>query len=171
MLKRVTGALFEGPADSQVQLVVQSQNNNGVESGRFEYDSVILPAETIQGHPGCTFTVLPSIRQFETMVVFDPASPPAARYDLFEVNSAGGLTALGESVTNAASTPAIGFGIDGVGVPVVAAKRARARKRPARAAAKRRTTPPKKAKTQAKTRSARSRKRSRRAAPRSRRGR
>jgi hypothetical protein len=118
MLKRVTGALFEADAGSQIQLVVQARSNNGTEAARFEYDSTVLPAQTILGHPGCTFAVVPAIRQFEAIVVFDPGAPAGARYDLFEVNSAGGLTALGENVTSGASAPLIGFGVDGVRVAV-----------------------------------------------------
>jgi hypothetical protein len=121
MLTRVTGALFEAPAGSQVEIVARSQGNNGVEDARFEYDSVVLPRQTIMGLPGCTFTVVPTIRQFEAVVAFHPAASPAARYDLFEVNSAGGLSGLGENVTNSASAALIGFGIDGVPVPVAAA--------------------------------------------------
>ena len=118
MLKRVTGALFEADAGSRIQLVVQARSNNGTEAARFEYDSIVLPAQTILGHPGCTFAVVPAIRQFEAIVVFDPAAPAGARYDLFEVNSAGGLTALGENVTSGASAPLIGFGVDGLRVAV-----------------------------------------------------
>jgi hypothetical protein len=116
MLKKVTGALFEEDEDASVSLAVQSQNNNGVESATFDYDSGVLPAGPIQGHPGCTFDVLSDIHQFRTLVVFDPGAPSTARYDLFQVNSAGTLVPVGKSVTNAASTPLIGFGIDGVAV-------------------------------------------------------
>ena len=123
MLKRVTGALFEADAGSRIQLVVQARSNNGTEAARFEYDSTVLPAQTILGHPGCTFAVVPAIRQFEAIVVFDPAAPAGARYDLFEVNSAGGLTALGENVTSGASAPLIGFGVDGVRVAVAPMER------------------------------------------------
>ncbi len=161
MLKRVTGALFEGDADSDVQLVVQAQNNIGTESAKFEYDSTVLPARPIQGHPGCKFTVEASIRQFEVIVVFAPGAPSSARYDLFEVNSAGGLSPLGEFVTKAASAPLIGFGIDGLPVAAIAprgmaprARRAGARK----AAARRRTAAPRTRKAAGKTTAAKKRK-------------
>jgi hypothetical protein len=116
MLKRVTSALFEEDEDASVSLAVQSQNNNGVERATFDYDAGVLPAGPIQGHPGCTFDVLSDIHQFRTFVFFDPGAPSTARYDLFQVNSAGALVPVGKSVTKAASTPLIGFGIDGVAV-------------------------------------------------------
>jgi len=142
MLKRVTGALFEADAGSRIQLVVQARSNNGTEAARFEYDSTVLPAQTILGHPGCTFAVVPAIRQFEAIVVFDPAAPAGARYDLFEVNSAGGLTALGENVTSGASAPLIGFGVDGVRVAVAPMERDESDAPPAEQ--RRAASPPKK---------------------------
>jgi hypothetical protein len=116
MLKRVTGALYEEDEDASVSLAVQSQNNNGVERATFDYDAGVLPPGPIQGHPGCTFDVLSNIHQFRTHVVFDPGAPSTARYELFQVNSAGALVPVGKSVTKAASTALIGFGIDGVAV-------------------------------------------------------
>ena len=116
MLRRVTSALFEEDEDASVSLAVQAQNNNGVESAIFDYDSTVLPAGPIQGHPGCTFNVLPAIHQFRTLVVFDPGAPPTARYDLFQVDTAGTLVPVGKGVTKAASAALIGFGIDGVAV-------------------------------------------------------
>jgi hypothetical protein len=123
MLTRVTGALFEGDAGDDVQLVVRAQNNNGTEAATFEYAEALLTTETIQGHPGCSFTLEPSIHQFETIVVFAANAPASARYDLLQVNSAGGLTLLGESVVNGGGSPLIGFGIDGIPTPVRAAVR------------------------------------------------
>jgi hypothetical protein len=116
MLKRVTSALYEEDEEASVSLAVQAQNNNGVERATFDYDSGVLPPGPIQGHPGCTFEVLSGIHQFRTHVVFDPGAPSTARYDLFQVDSAGTLVPVGKSVTNAASTSLIGFGIEGVAV-------------------------------------------------------
>ena len=53
MLRRVNAALFEAPAGARIEVVAQSQNNNGVNDARFEYAGRILPRETIQGLPGC----------------------------------------------------------------------------------------------------------------------
>jgi hypothetical protein len=140
MLKRVTGALYEEDEDASVSLAVQSQNNNGVESATFDYDAGVLPTGPIQGHPGCTFDVLSDIHQFRTLVVFDPGAPSTARYDLFQVNSAGALVPVGKSVTKAASAPLIGFGIDGVTVAAPVGVGAPAGGRPA-GAGRRRAAP------------------------------
>jgi hypothetical protein len=115
MLTRVNAALFEGDLGEQVQLFVAQQGNGGVETAKFEYNNVVLPTQTIQGHPGCEFTLVGGIHQFECIVVFNPASS-SARYDLFQVNGAGGATSLNKSATSDSGGPIIGFGIDGVPV-------------------------------------------------------
>jgi hypothetical protein len=119
MLRRVNAALYEGDLGEHVELFVVQQRNGGVETATFEYNGIVLPAHPIQGHPGCEFTVVAGTHQFECIVVFNPAQP-TARYDLFEVNSAGGQTALTKSVTAADPTPLIGFGIGGVAVALAA---------------------------------------------------
>jgi hypothetical protein len=120
MLRRVNAALYEGDLGEHVELFVVQQGNGGVETAKFEYNGIVLPAHPIQGHPGCEFTLVSGTHQFECIVVFNPAAQPAARYDLFEVNSAGGQTALNKSVTAADPTPIIGFGIEGVAVALAA---------------------------------------------------
>jgi hypothetical protein len=120
MLRRVNAALYEGDLGEHVELFVVQQGNGGVETAMFEYNGIVLPAHPIQGHPGCEFTVVSGTHQFECIVVFNPASQPTARYDLFEVNSAGGQTSLNKSVTAADPTPLIGFGINGVAVALAA---------------------------------------------------
>jgi hypothetical protein len=121
MLRRVNAALYEGDLGEHVELFVVQQGNGGVETASFEYNGIVLPARPIQGHPGCEFTLVSSTHQFECIVVFNPASQPTARYDLSEVNSAGGQTALNKSVTAADPAPLIGFGINGVAVALAAA--------------------------------------------------
>ena len=120
MLRRVNAALYEGDLGEHVELFVIQQGNGGVETAMFEYNGIVLPAHPIQGHPGCEFTVVSGTHQFQCIVVFNPASQPTARYDLFEVNSAGGQTALNKSVTAADPAPLIGFGIEGVAVALAA---------------------------------------------------
>jgi hypothetical protein len=115
MLKRVNAALYEGDLGEQVQLFVVQQGNGGVETAKFEYNDVVLPTESIQGHPGCTITLVGGIHQFECIVVFNPSSA-SARYDLFQVNSAGGASPLNKSVTSDSGGSLIGFGVDGVTV-------------------------------------------------------
>jgi len=120
MLRRVNAALYEADLGEHVELFVVQQGNGGVEAASFEYNGIVLPAHPIQGHPGCEFTVVAGTHQFECIVVLNPASQATARYDLFEVNSAGGQTALNKSVTAADPTPLIGFGIGGVAVALAA---------------------------------------------------
>jgi hypothetical protein len=120
MLRRVNAALYEGDLGEDVELFVVQQGNGGVETAMFEYNGTVLPAHPIQGHPGCEFTVVSGTHQFQCIAVFNPASQPSARYDLFQVNSAGGQTALNKSVTAADPAPLIGFAIDAVAVALAA---------------------------------------------------
>ena len=115
MLRRVNSALYEAPSGAQIQIVVESQDNNGVEDARFQYGSDVLPREIILGLPGCSFTVDSSRKRFEAMVVFDPGAAGSARYDMFEVEN-GVKSALGKSVTNSSSAPLMAFAIDPVAV-------------------------------------------------------
>jgi hypothetical protein len=130
MLRRVNAGLFEEDEAAAIELAVKAQNNNGTEAAQFDYDSNVLGQDTVQGFPGGRFTVKPGIRQFRVLVVFDPAAPNTARYDLFQVNAAGTLTPVGKSVTNTGGTPLIGFGIDGVAVAALVGARAGRRKMP-----------------------------------------
>jgi hypothetical protein len=129
MLRRVNAGLYEEDESADVELAVKAANNGGVEAATFDYDSAILPPHPIEGHPGCQFTVNGGIRQFRVLVVFNPAAPASARYDLFQVNGAGVLVPVaGKSVTNNGGTPLIGFGIDGLAAAADAGKRAGRRK-------------------------------------------
>ena len=118
MLRRINAGLYEEDEGRDIELAVKAQNNNGTESAQFDYDSNVLNQDTVQGLPGCRFKVKAGTRQFRALVTFDPAAPPTARYDLFQVNAAGALIPVGKSVTNTFGTPLIGFGIDGVSVAV-----------------------------------------------------
>jgi hypothetical protein len=118
MLRRINAGLYEEDEGRDIELAVKAQNNNGTESAQFDYDSTVLNQDTVQGLPGCRFRVKPGTRQFRALVAFDPAAPPTARYDLFQVNEAGTLIPVGKSVTNTFGTPLIGFGIGGVSVAV-----------------------------------------------------
>ena len=176
MLRRVNAALFEAPPGARVQLVVDSQQNNGVKDARFEYAGNTLPRQTILGLPGCTVPVANSSELLEVGVVFDPAAPGTARYDLFEVEN-GVPNALQKSVKHSDSTPLISFTIDPVAVPAVvtgmapamaaagppnaapAPKRAKKRGRKAAAKAKRKTKTTKKNTTKKNTTKAAARRR------------
>jgi len=132
MLRRVNAGLYEEDGGADVELAVKASNNGGVEAATFDYDSTVLPPHPIEGHPGCEFTVKSGIHQFRVLVVFNPAAPATARYDLFQINGAGVLVPIaGKSVTNNGGTPLIGFGIDGLAAVAVAGPRA-ARRRKAR---------------------------------------
>lgn len=111
MLRRVNAALFEAPAGARIQLVAESQNNNGVNDARFEYANALLPREVIMGRPGCSFTVGAATEQLESVVAFSTAAPGSARYDLFEVEN-GVMMNLGKSVRNSGGAPLIAFAID-----------------------------------------------------------
>jgi hypothetical protein len=123
MLRRVNAALFEAPAGAPIQVVAEAQGNNGVSDARFEYAGQILPRETILGLPGCSFTVTDFSEGLQAVVVFDPAAPGSARYDLFEIEN-GVKSALHKSVKHSESSPLISFTIDPV--PLAAAEPARA---------------------------------------------
>ena len=113
MLRRFNAALYEAPPGARIQIVVDSQGNNGVKDARFQYGRNILPRETIQGLPGCSFTVASTRDQFEVGVVFDPGAPGSARYDMFEVEN-GVPSSLGKTVRNSSSAPLMAFAIDPV---------------------------------------------------------
>lgn len=147
MLRRINAGLFEEDEGSDIELAVKAQGNNGTQAAQFDYDSNVLGQDTVQGLPGCRFRVQPGTRQFRALVVFDPAAPPTARYDLLQVNAAGALSTVGKSVSNAGGTPLIGFGIAGVQVAVAAGAaggRMKMAKPPRRAARKMASVRPKK---------------------------
>ena len=135
MLRRVNAALFEAPPGALIQVVADAQGNNGVNDARFEYAGQILPRETILGLPGCSFTVADFSERLEAVVVFDPAAPGSARYDLFEVEN-GVRSDLQKSTRHSDSTPLISFTIDPVMVAISSGSRAAA-PRPLRKAARR----------------------------------
>jgi len=124
MLRRVNAALFEAPAGARIQVVAAAQENNGVNDARFEYAGQILPRETIQGLPGCSFTVADAREGLEAAVVFDPAAPGSARYDLFEIEN-GATLDLHKSTTHSDFSPLISFTIkpEPIEVPKVVAVR------------------------------------------------
>lgn len=149
MLTRIGADRFAAPTGQQIQVVSRSRNNNGTNDARFEYNGAVLPRQTIQGLPGCTFTVVTATQTFEAVVAFDPAAPATARYDLFEVDPGGGLLDLQEDAF--AGDPLINFGITGEAA-AAAATRARRSAAPApattakrKARAKRATAKKKKA--------------------------
>ena len=134
MLRRFNAALYEAPSGARIQIVVDSQDNNGVKDARFQYGTDILDRETILGLPGCTFTVGPTREQFQAGVVFDPAAPGSARYDMFEVEN-GVASPLSKNVKNSASAPLLAFAVDPVASVAAAAPVGMARPAGARAAA------------------------------------
>jgi hypothetical protein len=111
MLRRVNSALFEAPSGARIQVVVEAQDNNGVNDARFQYAGQILPRESILGLPGCSFTVAAVSRRFQAGVVFDPNAPAKARYDLLEVENGVKLD-LQKSVKSSDSSPLIAFALD-----------------------------------------------------------
>lgn len=120
MLRRVSAVLFEAPVNARIQVVVQSQNNNGVNGARFEYAGNILSREQILGLPGASFTVQNSRERLQAVVAFDGNAPGTARYDLLEVEN--GLTnQLGKFVLKSDQSSLIGFSIDPVPAAAVAA--------------------------------------------------
>jgi hypothetical protein len=119
MLRRVNAALFEAPSGARIQIVAESQGNNGVNAARFQFGTDVLPAETILGQPGCTFDFGGVRDLFEAVVVFDPTAPLSARYDLFEVEN-GVTIPLGKFTRNSDSAPLIGFTIRPAAVAVAA---------------------------------------------------
>jgi hypothetical protein len=119
MLKRVTSGRYEGNEGDVVTIVTQSQGNNGVNDARFQYAGNVLPRAASSGLPAGTFTVQRGRAQFEAVVAFDPTADNSARYDVFEVDSTGGLTDLREHLTKLDGSPLLAFAVDGV--PVVAA--------------------------------------------------
>ena len=110
MLRRVNAALFEAPTGARIQIVAESQGNNGVNAARFQFGTEVFDAETILGLPGCTFDFAGVRDLFESVVVFDPTAPGSARYDLLEVEN-GVKRALGKFTRNSDSAPLIGFTI------------------------------------------------------------
>ena len=137
MLRRITSALFEAPAGQQIQVVTQSQRNNGVNDARFEYAGNVLDREQIQGLPGCTFIVAATRERLQAVVAFDEDAPGDARYDLFEVES-GSLSNLRKNVSKADGSPLIDFAIDAIAVAVAAGAGRRRGAAPGMAITKRR---------------------------------
>lgn len=121
MLRRITFDRYEADLGDQIDIVAQSQGNNGVNDARFEYANAILPRQVIQGRPGATFVVLPGRNRVQAVVAFDPGASAAARYDLFEVDNVGGLSDLRQHVTKIDSSPLIGFAVEGVAAAAAAA--------------------------------------------------
>ena len=118
MLRRVTSDRYEADEGDRIQIVTKAQNNNGVNDARFEYDSNVLPRETIQGLPGASFTVAKGRKRFQAVVAFDAGAKAGARYDVFEVDEVGGLTDLRQHVSKIDSSPLVGFAVEGVSVAV-----------------------------------------------------
>jgi len=115
MLRRVNAGLFEAPAGAHIQLLVEAQGNNGVEEASFQYGTEVLDPLTVDGAPGCEFDVSGDRDVLEIGVVFDPAAPGSARYDVFEFEN-GVRSSLNLFVKNSDSAPLLFFTIDPVGV-------------------------------------------------------
>ena len=166
MLERVSAALFRAPAGADIQIVAEAQNNNGVNAATFEYAGQPVAAESILNLPGCSFTVADATEDFEAGVVFDPAAPPTARYDLFEIEN-GVKRPLQKFVRNSDSLPVLAFTLEATflemelepaGLQEVAGRRAtkRARRKPqARKAARKAAARPTRARKSARKTSAR----------------
>src|SRR5262245_7476570 len=125
MLRRVNSAVFEAPAGARIQIVSESQSNNGVNDSRFEYAGTLLNRERILGLPGCSFTVDDSSGRLQAVVAFDDNAPGTARYDLFEIEN-GALRSLGKFTLKSDGSPLIDFVIDPVEVVARAAAARRA---------------------------------------------
>ena len=123
MLRRVNAALFEAPAGARIEVVAESQNNNGVNDARFEYAGRILAREIIQGLPGCSFIVEEAIAQLQAVVAFADTAPDIARYDLAEVEN-GVKSNLGKFTMKSDGSPLISFAIDPIAVAARAPVRA-----------------------------------------------
>src|SRR4051812_49658480 len=109
MLRRITFDRYEADLGDQIEIVAQSQSNNGVNDARFEYANNALPRLAIQGLPGASFTVLPGRNRVQAVVAFDPAAGAAAPHDPFELGSAGGGTALRPHGSKNDPAPPFGF--------------------------------------------------------------
>jgi hypothetical protein len=149
MLRRVNAALFEAPAGARIEVVAQSQNNDGVNDARFEYAGTILPRENINGLPGCSFKVEGVTEQLQAVVAFADTASDSARYDLAEVEN-GVKTNLGKFTLKSDGSPLISFAIEPImiaaRVPMRSATRAAVRKkapkRVSKKAARRKTRKP-----------------------------
>lgn len=132
MLKRISSSLFQAPVGTPVQIVARARDNNGVNAAAYRYAQADLPVQTVQGLPGCSFTVLAQQRAFSALVVFDPGAKPSARYDLFEVDTDGTLSDMSED-TFPDSDPDISFSIEGIAAvaPEAMASAAQPKKAPA----------------------------------------
>src|SRR6266498_1723287 len=113
MLRRINAALFEAPAGARIEIVAESQNNNGVTDARFEYDGALLDREQILGLPGCSFTVAETHARLQAVVAFADSAPGTARYDLSEVEN-GVLSNLNKFTLKSDASPLIDFVIDPV---------------------------------------------------------
>jgi hypothetical protein len=122
MLRRVDSALFEAPVGARIQVVAQSQDNNGVNEAHFAYAGRPLQTETFLGLPGCSFTVLGTVSRLQAVAIYGPNAPESARYDLFEVEN-GAMAHLGALNKDSESTASISFTIHPVlvGAAVTAA--------------------------------------------------
>src|SRR5688500_9909260 len=88
MLTRVDADTFEAPAEATIRIIAKQRSGPG--SAAFRYRTG-RPTRTINGHPGCKFTVADGVVMFSCAVVFAPDPEP---YDLFEVEADGTETDL-----------------------------------------------------------------------------
>jgi hypothetical protein len=130
MLRRINAAVFVAPAGATIEVVAQSQNNNGVNDARFEYAGTLLDREQILGLPGCSFTVGATHQRLQAIVAFDDNAPGTARYDLSEVENRV-LSNLGKFTMKSDGSPLIDFVIDPIEPAAAAGARRRSRKRAA----------------------------------------
>jgi hypothetical protein len=134
MLTKTAPGTFEAPVGDTVTIAAIARNNNGVEGATFRYGAKALPTRQVQGHPGCRFDVDAGVVMFGALVLFDPGSPGAV-YDLFQLDGAGNLQALAESV-DPLSGPILQLQITGVPVAVLAGAKKKKVKKAAKAAKK-----------------------------------
>lgn len=154
MLRRIGPRHYEAPVGETVTLAALAQDNNGVESGAFQFGTQALPPLQVQGHEGCSLDVVAGAEILTLTLLFDPAAANA-RYDLFEEDDAGNLVDI-KMAMKAASGPTFMVQIDGVQVAVPAgAKKAKAAKKKA---AKKKAAKKKAAKKKAKAKKAKAKK-------------
>jgi hypothetical protein len=115
MLTRVGPDTFSAPTNSTSTIVARS--DDGAPSATFSYGTA-LPPQTIQGLPGCTFTVTPGLKMFRCVVIFGQGAAP--RYDLFEVDANGLLVDLVMPLTPATTGTMRQARIRGVALPAIA---------------------------------------------------
>ena len=100
MLVETSPDNFDGTTGETVRIVHKS-SSAGTNQAAFRYARQAVPAQTFHTPggdlTGCEFNLQDGAKVFKAVCVFNPASPPTARYDFFELVSDGSLNPL-ESV-------------------------------------------------------------------------